>query len=102
MTVFFSYHIFTFLFSVFCFLTHSPSLALLAYPQKKPTYFCVSPSLPHPPKQNYLLGRRVVLCVCFARFGLTLLVLISFRLRTIWNWKGAKKSWDTFKEKEEI
>jgi hypothetical protein len=28
--------------------------------------------------------------------------LISFRLRTIWNWKGAKKSWDTFKEKEEI
>ncbi len=64
----FTYNLFTS--SFFCFLTHSPSLALLALSllilKKAYLFLCVARP-PPPTKQNNLLG-RVVLCVCFARF----------------------------------
>jgi hypothetical protein len=69
---------------------------------KKPTYFCVSPSLPPPPPTKPSIGKKGCVVCFFWRVWTRLFVLISFCLRTIWNWKGAKKSWDTFKEKGEI
>ncbi len=66
-----------------CFLTHSPSLALLALSLlilKKPTYFCVPPLLP--PSQDKTIYWEG-LCL-FCRVWSHLFVLNCFCLRTIW------------------
>lgn len=100
----FSYHLFTsfffFLFSdTFSFFGFTCSF--LTYPQKSLPIFVCPPPSPTPQTKLSIEKKGCVACL-FCRVWTHLIVLISFRLRTIRNWKGAKKSWDTFKEKEEI